>query len=187
MICASGTLGQIIPPSLVLILLAEILNESVGTMFAAAMIPGLTLAASISWRSWCRGAGSPAPDAADPARNGGAERTAARCARLVLVVGPPDRPRRRGAGLDHRWARRADRGGLDGRARGAGIRGAVRAAHLRLLARSREVDAADLAMVFFILICAQVFGLAFRGLGGEHLVQRMFEWVPGARPAHCSS
>ncbi len=35
------------------------------------------------------------------------------------------------------------------------------------------------AMVFFILICAQAFGLAFRGLGGEHLVQRMFEWVPG--------
>jgi len=45
MICASGTLGQIIPPSLVLILLAEILGESVGTMFAAAMVPGLTLAA----------------------------------------------------------------------------------------------------------------------------------------------
>jgi len=35
------------------------------------------------------------------------------------------------------------------------------------------------AMVFFILICAQAFGLAFRGLGGENLVVRMFEWVPG--------
>ncbi|MES1154902.1 MAG: TRAP transporter large permease subunit, partial [Pseudorhodoplanes sp.] len=33
-ICASGTLGQIIPPSLILILLADILNESVGTLFA---------------------------------------------------------------------------------------------------------------------------------------------------------
>src|SRR6185503_9188105 len=43
-ICASGTLGQIIPPSLILILLADILNESVGTLFAAAMIPGLMLA-----------------------------------------------------------------------------------------------------------------------------------------------
>ena len=39
-ICASGTLGQIIPPSLILILLADILNKSVGTLFAAAMIPG---------------------------------------------------------------------------------------------------------------------------------------------------
>ncbi|MDX9838715.1 MAG: TRAP transporter large permease subunit, partial [Azoarcus sp.] len=43
-ICASGTLGQIIPPSLVLILLAEIVGESVGTLFAAAFIPGLALA-----------------------------------------------------------------------------------------------------------------------------------------------
>ena len=44
-ICASGTLGQIIPPSLILILLADITNQSVGTLFAAAMIPGLLLAA----------------------------------------------------------------------------------------------------------------------------------------------
>lgn len=43
-ICASGTLGQIIPPSLVLILLADIMGESVGTLFAAAIIPGLILA-----------------------------------------------------------------------------------------------------------------------------------------------
>ena len=44
-ICASGTLGQIIPPSLVLILLSEVLGLSVGTLFAAAMLPGLVLAA----------------------------------------------------------------------------------------------------------------------------------------------
>ncbi|HBC06266.1 MAG TPA: C4-dicarboxylate ABC transporter, partial [Rhodospirillaceae bacterium] len=37
-------LGQIIPPSLVLILLADILGLSVGTLFAAAMVPGLMLA-----------------------------------------------------------------------------------------------------------------------------------------------
>ena len=44
-ICASGTLGQIIPPSLILILLSDILQLSVGTLFAAAVIPGLLLAA----------------------------------------------------------------------------------------------------------------------------------------------
>jgi TRAP-type mannitol/chloroaromatic compound transport system permease large subunit len=43
-ICASGTLGQIIPPSLILILLADIMNLSVGTLFAAAGLPGLMLA-----------------------------------------------------------------------------------------------------------------------------------------------
>ena len=44
-ICASGTLGQIIPPSLILILLSDILQLSVGTLFAAAVMPGLLLAA----------------------------------------------------------------------------------------------------------------------------------------------
>ena len=44
-ICASGTLGQIIPPSLILILLADILQLSVGTLFAAAVMPGMLLAA----------------------------------------------------------------------------------------------------------------------------------------------
>ena len=44
-ICASGTLGQIVPPSLILILLADILQLSVGTLFAAAVMPGMLLAA----------------------------------------------------------------------------------------------------------------------------------------------
>jgi tripartite ATP-independent transporter DctM subunit len=42
-IMASGTLGQIIPPSLILILLSDILQLSVGTLFAAAVMPGLLL------------------------------------------------------------------------------------------------------------------------------------------------
>jgi tripartite ATP-independent transporter DctM subunit len=43
-ICASGTLGKIIPPSLILILLADLVGESIGTLFAAALVPGLMLA-----------------------------------------------------------------------------------------------------------------------------------------------
>jgi TRAP-type mannitol/chloroaromatic compound transport system permease large subunit len=42
-IAASGTLAQIIPPSLVLIVLADQLGKSVGDMYTAAMIPGLVL------------------------------------------------------------------------------------------------------------------------------------------------
>ena len=42
-IAASGTLGQIIPPSIVLILLGSILNVSVGDMFIGAVIPGFLL------------------------------------------------------------------------------------------------------------------------------------------------
>src|SRR5579872_2389558 len=42
-IAASGTLAQIIPPSLVLIIMADQLGRSVGDMYAGAFIPGLTL------------------------------------------------------------------------------------------------------------------------------------------------
>ncbi|MCB0637605.1 MAG: TRAP transporter large permease subunit, partial [Lewinella sp.] len=42
-IAASGTLGQIIPPSVVLVLLGSVLNVSVGALFAAALLPGLLL------------------------------------------------------------------------------------------------------------------------------------------------
>jgi TRAP-type mannitol/chloroaromatic compound transport system permease large subunit len=43
-IAASGTLAQIIPPSLVLIIMADQLGRSVGDMYEAAFIPGLALA-----------------------------------------------------------------------------------------------------------------------------------------------
>ncbi len=42
-ICASGTLGQIIPPSIVLIILGDVFQLPVGDLFQAALWPGLTL------------------------------------------------------------------------------------------------------------------------------------------------
>src|SRR5690554_78316 len=45
-IAASGTLSQIIPPSLVLIILADQLGRSIGDMYRGAMVPGLLLATS---------------------------------------------------------------------------------------------------------------------------------------------
>ena len=57
-ICASGTLGQIIPPSLMLILLSDIMQQSVGTLFAAAVLPGLDAGGAVlrlhrSSTAWC--------------------------------------------------------------------------------------------------------------------------------------
>ncbi|SMN15469.1 TRAP dicarboxylate transporter, DctM subunit, unknown substrate 6 [uncultured Candidatus Thioglobus sp.] len=45
-ICASGTLGQIIPPSIVLIILADVLGVPVGDLFRSAVIPSLVLVSS---------------------------------------------------------------------------------------------------------------------------------------------
>ena len=42
-ICAAGTLGQIIPPSIVLIILGDVFQEPVGDLFKAALWPGLSL------------------------------------------------------------------------------------------------------------------------------------------------
>ncbi len=179
MICASGTLGQIIPPSLVLILLAEILGESVGTMFAAAMIPGLTLAgvyiiAILVLAAWKPGLMPPIPQAERDAMSG-----AQLAKKVLLVVGPP-------IGLVIAVLGSII-GGLAAPTEAASM-GAIGAlAFVALSGRLtfdllKQVARPTLlisSMVFFILICAQVFGLAFRGLGGEHLVGRMFEWVPG--------
>ncbi|MEO1627484.1 MAG: TRAP transporter large permease subunit [Bacteroidota bacterium] len=63
-IAASGTLGQIIPPSVVLVLLGSVLNVSVGDLFAAALLPGLLLVACyvlyIAIKSWAQPQTAPA-------------------------------------------------------------------------------------------------------------------------------
>ena len=56
---------------------------------------------------------------------------------------------------------------------------AARKLSLQLLFAVARATLLISTMVFFILICAQAFALSFRGLGGEQLVHRMFEWVPG--------
>jgi tripartite ATP-independent transporter DctM subunit len=178
-ICASGTLGQIIPPSLVLILLADILSESVGTMFAAAMVPGLMLAGI-----YLLGLGILAffrPDMLPPIpADERADMSGRQLAKkFMLVVVPP-------IGLVV-----AVLGSIIGgvaaptEAASMGAIGAVGIVMLMgrfsfpLLGQVAKSTLLISAMVFFILISAQAFSLAFRGLGGEHLVVRMFEWVPG--------
>src|SRR5690606_27102376 len=88
-ICASGTLGQIIPPSLILILLADIMNESVGTLFAAAMLPGLLLAGLylvyVMLLGWLRPGVAPAVPIEERQQISKAELAR----KLVRVVAPP--------------------------------------------------------------------------------------------------
>ncbi len=68
-IASSGTLGQIIPPSVVLVLLGSVLNVSVGDLFVGALVPGLLLVgaylAYIGWKAWRNPDSAPAMDPAD--------------------------------------------------------------------------------------------------------------------------
>ena len=178
-ICASGTLGQIIPPSTILILLADILGQSVGTLFAAALIPGLVLSAIFCIYLLLLGIVRPAmvpPVALDErqAMSGGALfRAALRIGlppiSLVLavlgsIIGGVAAP-----------TEAASMGAL-GSIVVVALAGRFSFSVLRetALATTRIT-----AGMMFILICAQVFALAFRGLHGEKLVEDLFNVVPG--------
>ncbi|UTW53328.1 TRAP transporter large permease subunit [bacterium SCSIO 12827] len=178
-ICASGTLGQIIPPSLVLILLADILGLSVGTLFAAAMVPGLMLAGILALYLLLLGYFRPDMAPAIPETERDAMGRRELLIKLVQVVLPP---------LVLIFAVLGSIvGGVAAPTEAAsmGALGSLILAlmggrlNLRVLADVCKNTLLTSAMVFFILICAQPFGLAFRGLGGEHLVGYMFEFIPG--------
>ena len=69
-VCATGTLGILIPPSIMLVLMADQIRVSVGDLFMGAMIPGLTLGGLygvyILVYAWLRPAAAPAPKDAEP-------------------------------------------------------------------------------------------------------------------------
>jgi tripartite ATP-independent transporter DctM subunit len=90
-ICASGTLGQIIPPSLILILLSDIMQLSVGTLFAAAVGPGMLLAGVYIVYLLIRGWMSPHLMPALPADERSQVSRRELTIRFWKVVVPPDR------------------------------------------------------------------------------------------------
>ena len=178
-ICASGTLGQIIPPSLILILLADILNESVGTLFAAAMIPGLMLAGIYCTYILILGIVRPDMVPAIPPEERALVSKGELAMRIVKVVAPP--VGLVGAVLGSIIAgiaapsEAASMGAL-GSIVITGITGRL---SMRVLRETAQATTKITAMMMFILICAQVFSLAFRGLQGERLVQDFFAFLPG--------
>ena len=178
-ICASGTLGQIIPPSLILILLSDILGQSVGTLFAAAVMPGLLLSAI--YCIYFIVLGMMRPDQVPPIPHD--ERAALSRAdlwRKVLRVGLPP------IGLVL-----AVLGSIIGgvaaptEAASMGALGSILVTAVTgrfnwsVLKDTVYATTRTTAAMMFILICAQVFALAFRGLQGEKLVHDMFDLLPG--------
>jgi tripartite ATP-independent transporter DctM subunit len=174
-VAASGTLGQIIPPSLILILLGDVIGEPVGRLFMGALIPGLLIVLLfllyIGYHAWRHPSSAPAlPRTADNCLSG---------RKILFTLSPPLL--------------------LIGLVLGSIFFGvatptesaAVGAIGALLLALShRRLDWQNLnatlqqtlrltSMVFLILIGATAFGLVFRGLGGDQLVHEIFVHLPG--------
>jgi tripartite ATP-independent transporter DctM subunit len=178
-ICASGTLGQIIPPSLILILLADILQLSVGTLFAAAVMPGMLLAAL--YCVYIVIVGMVRPELVPPLPQEERDALAKRdlWIRFFKVVVPPVllvfAVLGSIIGGVAAPTEAASMGAL-GSILVTAFAGRMSFSVLRDVVQSVTKIT---AMMMFILICAQVFSLSFRGLHGEDLISMMFEWLPG--------
>jgi tripartite ATP-independent transporter DctM subunit len=188
-ICATGTLGQIIPPSIALVLLGDVLSNayqqaqlnmnifnpktvSVGDLFVGALIPGLVLVGLYIFYLLIKARLDPEsapPGDAEPFSISEVLRGLLPPLGLIFVV------------LGSILA------GAATPTEASGI-GAVGALLLALakgqmnLSRLRDAVQNTLevtCMVFMILIGAAVFSLVFRGFGGEELIHHFFDGLPG--------
>ena len=195
-ICASGTLGQIIPPSIVLVLLGDVVSAayqqaqlasgvyspetvSVGDLFAGALLPGVLLVALYLSYLVAIAIAHPQRTPALPEDTLQALRGPAFAARVAKALMPP--LMLIVAVLGSIMA------GLATPTEAASV-GAVGAIVLAIaqrrftLAILRAVTRSTMevtSMVFLILIGASVFSLVFRGFGGDELVADLLSDLPG--------
>ncbi len=176
-IAASGTLGQIIPPSIVLIVLGDQMGVSVGDLFRAALIPGLVLtggyAAYIAVLATVNK--EVAPAIPEELRDTGFE-LAKRVvisllpplALIVVVLGSIF------AGI----ATPTEAGALG--AVGAMVLAALhRQLGLAALKAAMEETSRLTIMVVFLLIGSTAFALVFRGLDGDLWIESALTGIPG--------
>lgn len=177
-IAASGTLGQIIPPSIILILLADVIGVPVGQLFIAAAVPGMMLVlayiAYIGYVAWRHPELAPAI-VSDPKNDEHLAYTVLKgmLPPLMLVL----------AVLGSIFF------GIASPTESAAV-GALGAMLLALthgkLTLSNLQDASRqttrlTSMVFLILIGATAFGLVFVGMGGDKLIFDIFANLPGGK------
>ena len=176
-IAASGTLGQIIPPSIVLIVLGDQMGVSVGDLFRAALVPGLVLtgayAVYVAILAFVNKDVSPALP--ESMRVTGFELLK----RVVLSLLPPLVLIVVVLGSIFAGVATPTE---------AGALGAVGAMVLALLNRQLSMDALRAAMeetsrltimVVFLLIGSTAFALVFRGMDGDLWIEGLLTGIPG--------
>ncbi len=168
-IASAGTLGILIPPSIMLVIMGDLLSVSVGSLFAAAVVPGLTL--SLLYLAYIGVASFLKPELAPPLPKDIGPKSRAEFWRMIgksffppvflitLVLGS----------IFGGWATPTE-------AAGVGSLGAILLAwynrRMSMKTMRDVIERAGLtnAMVFFIVFGATLFSFVFRSLGGDHLV-----------------
>tara|TARA_B100000214_G_scaffold239142_1_gene174920 strand:- start:1879 stop:3252 length:1374 start_codon:yes stop_codon:yes gene_type:complete len=190
-ICATGTLGQIIPPSIALVILGDVLSAayqqsqlsignfsartvSVGDLFMGAIIPGIVLVVCYALYVVLRAYLSPQMA---PSQN--VEIVSGRWKILLTSLLPP-------------FVLIASVLGsillgvaTPTEAAGVGAFGAIllalskKSLTKKNLTESVETTTEITAMVFMILLGSSIFSLVFRGFGGDDLITSIFNQLPG--------
>ncbi|HZP93668.1 MAG TPA: TRAP transporter large permease subunit [Burkholderiales bacterium] len=177
-IAASGTLAQIIPPSLVLIVLADQLGRSVGDMYQGAILPGLLLAGLYFLYVLGRSVAFPEAAPALPAE-ARALRGFALLRRVVFVLIPPLALIFLVLGTIFLGVATPTEGGAMG-ATGALILALInRRLSWSLLRQAMNTTAKLSSFVMFILVGSTVFSLTFRAVNGDLWVEHLLTGLPG--------
>jgi tripartite ATP-independent transporter DctM subunit len=177
-ITASGTLGQIVPPSIVLVVLADQLDQSVGQLFKGALLPGLMLAGLfavyVAVIAWLRPSLAPALPAEE--RRAQAGRVLGQVLRVMvpplllitIVLGS----------IFSGVATPSEAGALG--AVGAMLLAAANRRLRRAALRGTMHETLRLStMVIFLLIGSTAFTLVFRGLNGDQRIEQFLTDLPG--------
>ncbi len=177
-IAASGTLAQIIPPSLVLIVLADQMGASVGDFYEGALVPGLGLAAA--YAVWVMIVSIFKPNAAPGCPPEAQTYRGARLAlRVVTSMIPPLVLIFLVLGTIFIGVATPTEGGAMG-ATGAIIMALMkRKLSFGLLKQAVEHTALMTSFVMFILVGSTVFTLVFRGVDGDLWIEHLLGNLPG--------
>ncbi len=177
-IAASGTLAQIIPPSLVLIVLADQLGRSVGDMYAGAFVPGFILTGLYALYILAIAVVRPQWVPALPA-DARTLRGFALVERVIVSLLPPLILIFLVLGTIFLGIATPTEGGAMG-ATGALILALInRRLSWSLLKQAMDKTAKLSSFVIFILIGSTVFTLVFRGVNGHVWVDHLLTSLPG--------
>ena len=177
-ITASGTLGQIIPPSVVLVVLADQLGISVGDLFKGALVPGLLLAGLYALYTFGVAIVNPTAAPALPEE----ERSLSRALlirRVFVVMMPPLVLILVVLGSIFAGIATPTEAGALG-AVGALVLAIInKRLNKRSLRETMDSTTRLTSMVLFLLIGSTAFALVFRGLYGDIWIEELLTNLPG--------
>jgi tripartite ATP-independent transporter DctM subunit len=179
-IAASGTLGQIIPPSVVLVVLADQMGISVGDLFVGALVPGVVLAAMYAVYVVAAAAVRPEWAPALP-RSERTERGTVLLRRVGMVMIPPLVLIVLVLGSIFAGVATPTEAGALGAVGAMALAAVNRRFSLGALRETARETTKLTSMVVFLLIGSTAFALVFRGLNGDIWIEELLVNLPGGK------